>query len=43
MNIAEIEKLMSLVGSLGVGAVLGAAVVYLFIKTFVTIQRKFLI
>ncbi len=34
MNIAEIEKLMSLVGSLGVGAVLGAAGVYLFIKTF---------
>lgn len=34
MDIADIEKLLSLIGSLGLGAVIGAVVVYLFIKSF---------
>ena len=34
MNIAEIEKLISLAGSLGIGVLLGGGIVYLLIKTF---------
>lgn len=34
MEIAEIEKIMSLLGSLGLGAVIGALAVYLFLKSF---------
>jgi hypothetical protein len=34
MDIADIEKLLSLIGSLGLGAAIGAVVVYLFIKSF---------
>ena len=34
MDLTEIEKIMSLLGSLGLGAVIGAGVVYLFIKSF---------
>ena len=34
MDITEVEKIMSLVGSLGIGAILGAGVIYLFIKSF---------
>jgi len=35
MDILEIEKLMSLFGSLGVGVILGAGTVYLIIKSFI--------
>lgn len=34
MELAEIEKIMSLIGSLGLGAVIGALVVYLLLKSF---------
>ena len=34
MDITEIEELMSLVGSLGVGAILGAGIVYFLLKSF---------
>jgi hypothetical protein len=34
MDIADIEKILSLAGSLGLGAVIGATAVYLFIKSF---------
>lgn len=34
MELAEIEKIMSLLGSLGLGAVVGALVVYLLLKSF---------
>lgn len=34
MEMAEIEKIMSLLGSLGLGAVIGALVVYLLLKSF---------
>lgn len=34
MNITEIEKLISLAGNLGVGAILGGGITYLFLKSF---------
>lgn len=34
MTLAEIEKIMSLLGSLGLGAVIGASAVYLLLKSF---------
>jgi hypothetical protein len=34
MEMAEIEKIMSLLGSLGFGAVIGALAVYLLLKSF---------
>ncbi|MDR3391605.1 MAG: hypothetical protein P4L77_07710 [Sulfuriferula sp.] len=34
MEIAEIEKIMSLLGSLGLGAIIGALAVYLLLKSF---------
>ena len=34
MDLVEIEKLMSLFGSLGLGALIGAVVLNLFIKSF---------
>ena len=35
MNIAEIEKLMTLAGSIGIGVIFGAGIVYLIVKTFI--------
>ena len=35
MEISDIEKIMSLLGSFGVGAVLGAGIIFLFIKSYI--------
>ena len=35
MDITEIEKLMSIIGSLGIGFLLGAGILYLIIKSFI--------
>lgn len=34
MNITEIEKLISLAGNIGIGAILGGGITYLFLKSF---------